>query len=197
MARFRDPPDPLFQRLNASIGFDRRLAPYDVEQSRAHARALHAAGVLDDDELSRMEQGLETIADELAGRLLPVEGGDEDIHMAIERRLIEVIGPLGGKLHTGRSRNDQVATDVALYVRDHAGRARELTGALMGRLLELAERHAGWPMPGYTHLQRAQPVYLGHHLLAYFWMLAGTRGGSRRRASRPLSCRSAQGRWPG
>ncbi len=91
--------------------------------------------------------------------------------MAIERRLTEIIGPLGGKLHTGRSRNDQVATDVALYVRDHAGRARELAGSLMARLLELAERHAGWPMPGYTHLQRAQPVYLGHHLLAYFWML--------------------------
>jgi argininosuccinate lyase len=171
MARFRDPPDPLFQRFNSSIGFDRRLAPYDVEQSRAHARALHAAGVLDPDELARMDQGLETIANELEGGSFPIEGDDEDIHMAIERRLIEIIGPLGGKLHTGRSRNDQVATDVALYVRDHAGRARELAGSLMGRLLELAGRHADWPMPGYTHLQRAQPVYLGHHLLAYFWML--------------------------
>src|SRR6185503_18478324 len=84
MARFRDPPDPLFQRLNASIGFDRRLAPYDVEQSSAHARALHAAGVLDDDELSQMEHGLETIADELQGGSFPIEGGEEDIHMAIE-----------------------------------------------------------------------------------------------------------------
>ena len=96
--------------------------------------------------------------------------------MAIERRLTEIVGPLGGKLHTGRSRNDQVATDVALYVRDHAGRARELAGSLMARLLELAERHADWPMPGYTHLQRAQPVYLGHHLLAYFWMLGRDAG---------------------
>jgi len=171
MARFRDPPDPLFERLNASIGFDRRLAPYDLEQSRAHARALHAAGILDRDELARMEQGLETVAEELEAGSFPIEGNDEDIHMAIERRLTEVIGPLGGKLHTGRSRNDQVATDVALYVRDHAGLARELAGSLMGRLLELAKRHADWPMPGYTHLQRAQPVYLGHHLLAYFWML--------------------------
>jgi argininosuccinate lyase len=171
MSRFRGSPDPLFERLNASIGFDRRLAPYDVEQSKAHARALHAAGVLDDGELERMEEGLETVADEVAGGRLPIAEGEEDIHMAIERRLTEIVGPLGGKLHTGRSRNDQVATDVALYLREHAAQARELAGSLMARLLELAERHADWPMPGYTHLQRAQPVYLGHHLLAYFWML--------------------------
>ena len=175
MARFRDPPDPLFERLNASISFDMRLAPYDVEQSRAHARALHAAGVLDADELARMEQGLQTVAEELDGGSFPLEG-DEDVHMAIERRLTEIVGPLGGKLHTGRSRNDQVATDVALYVRDHARVATELAGSLMSRLLELAERHADWPMPGYTHLQRAQPVYLGHHLLAYFWMLSRDAG---------------------
>jgi argininosuccinate lyase len=171
MARFREPPDPLFVRLNASIRFDRRLAPYDIEQSRAHARSLHAAGVLDADELAQIDQGLSTVAEELEGGSFPLEEGEEDIHMAIEQRLIEVIGPLGGKLHTGRSRNDQVATDVALYVRDHARLARRLTTSLMARLLDLAERHADWPMPGYTHLQRAQPVYLGHHLLAYFWML--------------------------
>jgi argininosuccinate lyase len=176
MARFRDGPDPLFVRLNASIGFDRRLAPYDIEQSRAHARALQRAGVLDPEELQRIEDGLSTIADEVEGGSFPVEEGEEDIHMAIERRLIEVIGPVGGKLHTGRSRNDQVATDVALYVRDHAGLALRLARSLMERLLELAERHADWPMPGYTHLQRAQPVYLGHHLLAYFWMLARDAG---------------------
>ena len=92
--------------------------------------------------------------------------------MAIERLLGEEIGPLAGKLHTGRSRNDQVATDVAMVVQAHSLRAIELAGAAMERLLELAERHRDWPMPGYTHLQRAQPVYLGHHLLAYFWMLA-------------------------
>jgi argininosuccinate lyase len=171
MSRFRDPPDPLFTRLNASIGFDRRLGPYDIEQSRAHARSLRAAGILDGDELAGIDDGLSTVADELEGGSFPLEEGEEDIHMAIERRLIEVIGPLGGKLHTGRSRNDQVATDVALYVRDHARAAVLLIEALMARLLELAERHADWPMPGYTHLQRAQPVYLGHHLLAYFWML--------------------------
>jgi argininosuccinate lyase len=189
MPRFSDPPDPVFQRLNASIGFDRRLAPYDVEQSRAHARALHAAGVLDDDELARMEDGLETVAAELEGASFPIDDGDEDIHMAIERRLTEIVGPLGGKLHTGRSRNDQVATDLSLYVREHAGVARGLAGSLMGRLLELAERHADWPMPGYTHLQRAQPVYLGHHLLAYFWML-------RRDAGRFAQVRGAAGQLP-
>ena len=91
--------------------------------------------------------------------------------MAVERRLTEIVGPVGGKLHTGRSRNDQVATDLALYVRGRAERARELIAALMARLLDLAEAHADWRMPGYTHMQRAQPVYLGHHLLAYFWML--------------------------
>ncbi len=189
MARFRDPPDPLFARLNASISFDRRLAPYDVEQSRAHVRALRAAGVLSADELERLERGLATIADEVEGGSFPVEEGDEDIHMAIERRLTEIVGPLGGKLHTGRSRNDQVATDVALYVRDHAGLARRLVHALMARLLETAERHADWPMPGYTHQQRAQPVYLGHHLLAYFWMLE-------RDAGRFAAVRESAGRLP-
>jgi argininosuccinate lyase len=188
VSRFREPPDPLFQRLNASIGFDWRLAPYDVEQSRAHAQTLHAAGVLDSDELARMDEGLQAVADELEQGSLPLED-DEDIHMAIERRLTEIVGPLGGKLHTGRSRNDQVATDLALYVRDHAGLATRLTGRLMERLLGLAEAHADWPMPGYTHLQRAQPVYLGHHLLAYFWMLA-------RDARRFARVREAAGELP-
>ena len=188
MARFRDPPDPLFQRLNASIGFDLRLAPYDIQQSMAPARALRAAGILEADELARIEGGLGTVANELEGGSFALDG-DEDVHMAIERRLTEIVGPLGGKLHTGRSRNDQVATDVALYVRDHAGRATELAGSLMARLLELAEHHAGWPMPGYTHLQRAQPVYLGHHLLAYFWMV-------RRDAERFVQARESAGELP-
>jgi argininosuccinate lyase len=100
---------------------------------------------------------------------------DEDIHMAIERRLTELAGPVGGRLHTARSRNDQVATDVAMYVREHARQARAGASALMTALLARAEQHADWPMPGYTHLQRAQPVYLGHHLLAYFWMFARDR----------------------
>ncbi len=170
MPRFEDRPHELFARINDSIGFDRRLAPYDVAQSRAHARALRALGVLSEDELGRLDEGLAAVADELGGGSFAVAEGDEDIHMAIERRLTELVGPLGGKLHTGRSRNDQVATDLAMYLRERCGIAVELLADLMEVLLELAERHADWPMPGYTHLQRAQPVYLGHHLLAYFWM---------------------------
>jgi argininosuccinate lyase len=171
MGRFRDPPDPLFQRLNSSLEFDRRLAPHDIAGSRAHARALRSAGALDDAELERLLDGLDAVERELERGTFGFEPDDEDIHMAIERRLTELAGPVGGKLHTGRSRNDQVATDTALYVRERAGFAIDLVRALMARVLELAERHADWPMPGYTHLQRAQPVYLGHHLLAHFWML--------------------------
>jgi argininosuccinate lyase len=189
MSRFQEPPDPVFHRLNASIAFDRRLGPYDVEQSRAHARALHGAGVLDEEELARLDEGLTTIADELEGGSFSVADSDEDIHMAIERRLTQIVGPLGGKLHTGRSRNDQVATDVALFVRDRGAVAIELAHAVCSRLLDLADEHAGWPMPGYTHLQRAQPVYLSHHLLAYFWMLL-------RDARRFASVRAAAGELP-
>jgi argininosuccinate lyase len=168
--RFQDPPHELFARINDSIGFDHRLAPYDVAQSRAHARALHTLGVLSEEELERLDDGLRTVAEELEGGSFPIAEGDEDIHMAIERRLTELVGPLGGKLQTGRSRNDQVATDLAMYLRERCSVASDLLGGLMGVVLDLADRHADWPMPGYTHLQRAQPVYLGHHLLAYFWM---------------------------
>ena len=172
MGRFRKDPDPRFWRLNRSLAFDSWLAPYDIDQSRAHARGLCGIGVLDEDELARIEEGLERVRARMGEHGFEFEPADEDIHMAIERLLGEEIGPLAGKLHTGRSRNDQVATDVCMVVQAHSLRAIELCGAAMGRLLELAESHADWPMPGYTHLQRAQPVYLGHHLLAYFWMLA-------------------------
>ena len=171
MARFEQPQDPLFARLNASIDFDRRLWPQDIEGSRAHAGALERAGVISAAERAELDQGLQQVAGELERDEFEFAADDEDIHMAIERRLTELIGPLGGKLHTGRSRNDQVATDMALFVSARAVRARELVAGLMQRLLELAEAHRDWRMPGYTHLQRAQPVYLGHHLLAYFWML--------------------------
>ncbi len=172
MARFRKDPDPRFWRLNRSLPFDWQLAIYDLDQSRAHARGLCAIGVLDEDELARMEAGLERVRARMGEHGFAVEEADEDIHMAIERLLGEEIGPLAGKLHTGRSRNDQVATDVAMVVQNHSLSAIELCGGAMARLLELAESHRDWTMPGYTHLQRAQPVYLGHHLLAYFWMLA-------------------------
>jgi argininosuccinate lyase len=172
MSRFRKDPDPRFWRLNRSIEFDWRLAPYDIDQSLAHARGLRQLGVLDDEELRRIEAGLEGVRARMGEHGFEFEAADEDIHMAVERLLGEEIGPLAGKLHTGRSRNDQVATDVAMVVQAHSLRAIELAGAVMERLLELAKSHRDWPMPGYTHLQRAQPVYLGHHLLAYFWMLA-------------------------
>jgi argininosuccinate lyase len=172
MGRFRKEPDPRFWRLNRSLPFDWQLAIYDLDQSIAHARGLRGIGVLDEVELGQIEEGLERVRVRMAAHGFEFEGADEDIHMAIERLLGEEIGPLAGKLHTGRSRNDQVATDVAMVVQNHSLEAIERCGEAMERLLALAESHKDWAMPGYTHLQRAQPVYLGHHLLAYFWMLA-------------------------
>src|SRR5829696_8156998 len=169
MGRFRDPQDPLFQALNSSIAFDYRLAPYDLEQSLAHARMLTRSGIIGDKDLEQIERGLHAVREEIESDSFVVLDGDEDIHMAIERRLTEIIGPAGGKLHTARSRNDQVATDVAMMVRAHTLEAQSLVRALMETIVELAERHLDWPLPGYTHLQRAQPVYLSHHLLAHFW----------------------------
>ena len=169
--RFAQPGADAFRRLNDSIGFDWRLSPYDVDQSVAHAAMLAAQGIISDADRAQLHRGLEQVRSELADGSFPFDDGDEDIHMAIERRLTEIVGPVGGRLHTARSRNDQVATDMALFVRAHAHEARARIGRLAGTLIELAERHLDWPMPGYTHLQRAQPVYLGHHLLAYVWML--------------------------
>jgi argininosuccinate lyase len=170
MSRFREPQHPDFERMNTSLGFDRRLWPQDVAQSRAHARMLAACGIIAAADGEELLRGLDLVAAELAGGRFPFAAGDEDIHMAVERRLTELIGPVGGRLHTARSRNDQVATDLILYTREQAERARAGLSDLMATLVGAAERHVDWPMPGYTHLQRAQPVYLGHHLLAYFWM---------------------------
>jgi argininosuccinate lyase len=170
MGRFAEPPDPVFHALNASIAFDRRLASYDVRQSQAHVAMLATAGVLTDAEAGELRQGLDQVASELEQGSFEFLPADEDIHMAIERRLTEIAGPVGGKVHTARSRNDQVATDMALFVRDQSTEARTRLVELMRALADVAERHADWPMPGYTHMQRAQPVYLAHHLLAYFWM---------------------------
>src|ERR671937_1842961 len=169
MARFEDPQDPLFQALNSSIAFDYRLAPYDLEQSLAHARMLARVGIIDQADLAEIERGLEEVRREIDEDRFEVTADDEDVHMAIERRLTEIIGPVGGKLHTARSRNDQVATDVAMLVRAHSLDAKELLQGLMATIVSVAERHLDWRLPGYTHLQRAQPVYLSHHLLAYFW----------------------------
>src|SRR5215218_3257482 len=170
MGRFRDSQHPLFQALNSSIAFDYRLAPYDLEQSLAHARMLARSAIISDDDLAAIERGLDAVRQEIEEDRFTVKADDEDVHMAIERRLTEIAGPVGGKLHTARSRNDQVATDVAMLVRAHALDAQALLRELMATLVDLAERHLDWPLPAYTHLQRAQPVYLSHHLLAYFWM---------------------------
>jgi argininosuccinate lyase len=137
---------------------------------------LASQGIISSAELAELHDALSAIAEELAEGRFPFAEDDEDIHMAVERRVTELAGRVGGKLHTARSRNDQVATDMALFVRAHAARAIEALEALVGTLIELAERHIDWPMPGYTHLQRAQPVYLSHHLLAYGWMLLRDRG---------------------
>jgi argininosuccinate lyase len=169
MSRFSEPQDPLFRALNSSISFDFRLAPYDIEQSLAHARMLTQCGIIAAEDLTAIEAGLAQVREELEGDRFQVRDDDEDVHMAIERRLTEIAGDSGARLHTARSRNDQVATDVAMLVRAHSLDAVELLTTLMRTLVERAEEHLDWPMPGYTHLQRAQPVYLSHHLLAYFW----------------------------
>jgi argininosuccinate lyase len=171
VSRFREPQDPAFQALNASIGFDRRLWPHDVAQSRAHARMLAAQGIVSAEDRDALLAGLDAVEAELREGTFGFAPDDEDIHMAVERRLTELAGPVGGKLHTARSRNDQVATDVALFTRDAARSGAVAVTALMAALTDAAERHLDWALPGYTHLQRAQPVYLSHHLLAYVWML--------------------------
>ncbi len=175
MSRFAEPQHAVFRGLNDSIGFDWRLGPYDVEQSRAHARMLAARAIIGEQDRDELLQSLDQVERELADGSFPFTDADEDIHMAIERRVTEIAGPVGGKLHTARSRNDQVATDMAMFVRAHAHETGAAITRLALTLVELAEAHIDWPMPGYTHLQRAQPVYLGHHLLAYFWMLVRDR----------------------
>ncbi|HUO70912.1 MAG TPA: argininosuccinate lyase [Solirubrobacteraceae bacterium] len=174
-SRFAEPPHAAFRRLNDSIGFDWRLGPYDLEQSRAHATMLAAQGIIGEEDRDALHAALDQVQRELGDGTFPFADDDEDIHMAIERRVTEIAGPAGGKLHTARSRNDQVATDVAMFVRAHAFEAIGGVSALADTLIGLAEQHLDWPMPGYTHLQRAQPVYLSHHLLAYVWMLARDR----------------------
>jgi argininosuccinate lyase len=173
--RFGEPVDELVKRFTASVDIDRRLAPYDITGSLAHARMLAACGVIDKGELAAIERGLEQIRGEIAAGRFAWTLEAEDVHLNIERRLTELVGDAGKRLHTGRSRNDQVATDVRLWLRDEIDAIRALLTALCTRLLERAERHAALVMPGFTHLQVAQPVTFGHHLLAYFEMFARDR----------------------
>ncbi len=171
MSRFSEPQDPIFRRLNTSLQFDRRLWHHDLAQSRAHASMLAAREIIGEADRDALLAALDAVQAELVDDAFPFADDDEDIHMAIERRVTEIAGAVGGKLHTARSRNDQVATDVALFTRDAAGHATRAVDALAEALIDAAEAHLDWPLPGYTHLQRAQPVYLSHHLLAYVWML--------------------------
>jgi argininosuccinate lyase len=163
-------------RLSASVDVDCALAEDDIAGSLAHARALERAGVLTKDELAAMTKGLETVLDEVRQGNMKWDSALEDVHMNVEARLTSLIGPLGGKLHTGRSRNDQVATDLRLWARRAATEIGEAIDALSSVLLDRAEEHVTTLVPGYTHLQRAQPVRLAHHLLAWFEMLRRDRG---------------------
>jgi argininosuccinate lyase len=169
--RYATRQDPLFERLNASIPFDQVLAPFDIRGSQAHVRMLAAIGALDTDERDTILAGLAEVSDEVARGTFHWTLEDEDVHMAVERRLIELVGPVGGKVHTGRSRNDQVALDLQLYLRTAVSGHQERVHELMSALFAQAERHQSTMFPGYTHLQRAQPIVLAHHLLAHFFAL--------------------------
>lgn len=170
--RFVEPPHQLFEQLNASISFDWRLAPYDIQGSIAHARMLADVGILTQEEFQQIDEGLTRIMAEIAAGDFAFNLSDEDIHSAIEKRLIEMIGDTGKKLHTARSRNDQVATDLALYIRDQESQHLNDILSLLESLLRQARDNNTAVLPGYTHLQRAQPVLLSHQLLAYYEMFA-------------------------
>lgn len=165
--RFAGGPAEALAALSVSVHFDWRLAPYDLLASRTHARVLHRAGLLSADELDRMLGALDDLSRAVrAGELRPT-ADDEDVHTALERGLLERLGALGGKLRAGRSRNDQVATDLRLYLRDHARQVAARAVELAAALVDQAARHVDTPAPGMTHLQHAQPVLFAHHLLAH------------------------------
>ena len=169
--RFSAGADPTAEAFTSSLSFDRRLWPHDIRGSAAWARALDRAGLIDATERAAIERGLESVRAELESGRFTFRRELEDIHMNVERRLIEITGPVGGKLHTGRSRNDQIALDERLYLRDVLGDLDAALVTVQSALLAQAEKHREAAMPGYTHLQRAQPVLLAHHLLAYVAML--------------------------
>ena len=173
--RFAAGPDAIMEAINASIGYDRRLAPQDIAGSRAHAAMLAATGIITDNDANAIREGLLTVLSEIETGEFPFSTALEDIHMNVEARLRELVGEPAGRLHTARSRNDQVAVDFRLWVRDQCDQADEALAALQQALLGQAEAGADWVMPGFTHLQTAQPVTWGHHMLAYVEMLARDR----------------------
>ncbi len=195
--RFAAGPSAIMERINASIGFDRRLAEQDIAGSKAHVAMLADQGIVSRADADAILDGLQRISEDIASGTFRFKTELEDIHMNVEARLAELIGPAAGRLHTARSRNDQVATDFRLWVRDAMDRADAGLRALQEALIVQAEAHAGTVMPGFTHLQSAQPVTFGHHMLAYVEMFGRDRGriaDARARLNEcPLGCAALAG----
>ncbi len=187
--RFGEPVADLVKRYTASVAFDRRLAFHDIRGSLAHARMLAKQGIFGHDDLAAIERGMAAIKLEIENGEFQWSADDEDVHLNIEKRLTALVGDAGKRLHTGRSRNDQVATDIRLWLREEIDGLDALLRAYQAALLDLAESHADTPMPGFTHLQVAQPVTFGHHLMAYFEMAARDR-------ERLADCRRRTNRLP-
>ena len=195
--RFAAGPDAIMEAINASIGFDQRMASQDIEGSRAHAAMLAATGIITDSDAEAIREGLLTVLSEIEGGTFQFSTALEDIHMNVESRLKEIIGEPAGRLHTGRSRNDQVATDFKLWVRDQFDAAEAGLIALIQALLGQAAAGADWVMPGFTHLQTAQPVTWGHHMMAYVEMfgrdLSRVRDARKRMNESPLGAAALAG----
>ncbi len=187
--RFTEPVSELVKRYTASVFFDQRMAQQDIRGSLAHARMLARQGIIGAADLADIERGMKQIVDEIERGAFDWNVDDEDVHLNIEKRLTALVGDAGKRLHTGRSRNDQVATDIRLWLRDAIDQILGLIGELQKNLLDIAEQHAATPLPGFTHLQVAQPVTFGHHLMAYYEM-------SRRDAERFADCRKRVNRLP-
>src|SRR5690554_1485998 len=188
-ARFTEPVSELVKRYTASVNFDQRMAKFDIQGSLAHATMLESIGIITAADLDAIKRGMEQILTEVEAGTFNWSLDLEDVHLNIESRLVELIGDAGKRLHTGRSRNDQVATDIRLWLRDEIDTAITLLDALRGKLATLALEHADTIMPGFTHLQVAQPVTFGHHLLAYAEMFG-------RDAERLADCRKRVNRLP-
>jgi argininosuccinate lyase len=187
--RFSEPVSELVKRFTASVDFDRRLAEFDIDGSLAHARMLAACNILGKEDLAAIESGLTQIRGEIRAGAFEWSLDAEDVHLNIEKRLTALVGDAGKRLHTARSRNDQVATDVRLYLRASIDDIIELLQSVQSALIELASQHTNTIMPGFTHMQVAQPVSYAHHLMAYFEMLA-------RDAQRMGDCRKRVNRLP-
>ncbi|MCX8017993.1 MAG: lyase family protein, partial [Rhodocyclaceae bacterium] len=187
--RFSEPVAALVKRYTASVSFDQRMWRQDIAGSLAHAKMLARQGIISHADCAAIERGMAQIASEIEAGRFAWNLDDEDVHLNIEKRLTALIGDAGKRLHTGRSRNDQVATDIRLWLRDAIDTIDGLLVALMRALLDVAEQHAATPLPGFTHLQVAQPVTFGHHLAAYVEMFARDR-------ERFADCRKRVNRLP-